>query len=72
VMMPNGDGRLVRRTIGDCRPDVPILFATGYDDRGERPGDAITDPLIEKPYSSVTLLAKVRELLDERPGAPGV
>jgi PAS domain S-box-containing protein len=72
VMMPNGDGRHVRRTIGDRRPDVPILFATGYDDRGERPGDAITDPLIEKPYSSVTLLAKVRELLDERPGAPGV
>jgi PAS domain S-box-containing protein len=69
VMMPNGDGRHVRRTIGDRRPDVPILFATGYDDRGERPGDAITDPLIEKPYSSVTLLAKVRELLDERPGA---
>jgi CheY-like chemotaxis protein len=64
VMMPNGDGRHVRRIIGDRRPGVPILFATGFDDRGERQGDAIADPLIEKPYSGTTLLARVRELLD--------
>jgi CheY-like chemotaxis protein len=64
VMMPNGDGRHVRRIIGGRRPDLPILFATGYDDRGAQQRDAIVEPLIEKPYSGATLLAKVRELLD--------
>jgi two-component system cell cycle sensor histidine kinase/response regulator CckA len=66
VMMPNGDGRHVRRIIGDRRPGVPILFASGFDDRGERQGEAIADPLIEKPYSGASLLVKVRELLDRR------
>ena len=71
VMMPNGDGRHVRRIIGGRRPDLPILFATGYDDRGERQREAIADPLIEKPYSGAALLAKVRELLDRGTGGGG-
>jgi len=66
VMMPNGDGRHARRLIGERRPDLPILFATGYAERGAR--EAIEDPLIEKPYSGATLLGKVREILDQRPG----
>ena len=66
VMMSNGDGRYVRRIIGGRRPDLPILFATGYDDRGGQQRDAIAEPLIDKPYSGATLLAKVRELLDHR------
>jgi PAS domain S-box-containing protein len=64
VMMPNGDGRSVRREIGVRRPDLPVLFATGYGDRNGRTRDAIQDPLIEKPYSGAALLATIREILD--------
>jgi len=66
VMMPRGDGRAVRRAIAVRRPDVAVLFATGYVDR-ERlggPFDDITDPILDKPYAPATLLAKVRTLLD--------
>jgi signal transduction histidine kinase/CheY-like chemotaxis protein len=71
VMMPNGDGRHVRRIIHGRRADLPILFATGYDDRGAEQRDAIVEPLIDKPYSGATLLAKVRELLDCRADRAG-
>jgi PAS domain S-box-containing protein len=66
LMMPNGDGRAVRRSIKERRPDVPVLFATGYADRDRlgRLQEAITDPLIEKPYDPSTLLTAVRTILD--------
>ncbi len=66
LMMPNGDGRAVRRSIKERRPDVPVLFATGYADRDRlgRLQEAITDPLIEKPYDPSTLLTAVRSILD--------
>jgi two-component system, cell cycle sensor histidine kinase and response regulator CckA len=66
VMMPRGDGRSVRRIIGASRPELPVLFATGYVDR-ERlrgPFDDIADPVLDKPYTPAALTAKVRELLD--------
>ena len=66
VMMPNGDGRHVRAIVGEQRPEVPVLFATGYGDRGGGRREPITDPLIEKPYSGATLLARVRAILDEQ------
>ena len=68
VMMPNGDGRHVRRSIQRRRPDVPVLFATAYGDRMGSQSEAITDPLIEKPYTGATLLGKVREILNQRGG----
>ena len=69
VMMPNGDGRHVRAIVGERRPEMPVLFATGYGDRGGARREPIVDPLIEKPYSGATLLARVRAILDEQPRA---
>jgi PAS domain S-box-containing protein len=71
VMMPNGDGRHVRRIVGERRPDMPVLFATGYGDRSGRQRQAIEDPLIEKPYTGAALLSKVRAILDGRPTDDG-
>jgi PAS domain S-box-containing protein len=71
VMMPNGDGRHVRRIIGARRPGLPVLFATGYGDRGGQQREAITDPLIEKPYSGTMLLTRVRGILDDVPPEDG-
>jgi CheY-like chemotaxis protein len=72
LMMPNGDGRAVRRSIRERRPEVPILFATGYADRDRlgRLQEAITDPLIEKPYDPSTLLTAVRTILDGSAAPP--
>ena len=70
VMMPNGDGRHVRQIIGHRRPEVPVLFATGYGDR-VGPQEPITDPLIEKPYTGATLLRQIREILERRTAADG-
>jgi PAS domain S-box-containing protein len=67
VMMPNGDGRHVRRIVGARRPGLPVLFATGYGDRGGQHHDAIVDPLIEKPYAGAALLERIREILDKAP-----
>ena len=71
VMMPNGDGRYVRRIVGERHPGMPVLFATGYSDRRGHQQQAIVDPLIEKPYSGAALLARVRAILDGRPGEDG-
>ena len=77
VMMPNGDGRSVSSAIGARRPDLPILFATGYGERDRvgRMQEPIVDALIEKPYSLAVLLATVQSMLgqpDTSTGAQGV
>ncbi len=66
VMMPNGDGRAVCRAIRARRPELPVLFATGYPDRdrGRAESTPITDPVIQKPYSSAKVLSTIRELLN--------
>jgi PAS domain S-box-containing protein len=71
VMMPNGDGRDVRKIVGQRRPELPVLFATGYGDRVGHHQDAITDPLIEKPYAAAALLMRIRQILDQSAGGKG-
>ena len=71
VMMPNGDGRHVRRILGERRPGMPVLFATGYGDGRGQQRQAIVDPLIEKPYTGAALLSKVRAILDGRQAEDG-
>jgi CheY-like chemotaxis protein len=68
VVMPRMGGRELAERIVGIRPDLRILFATGYTD------DAILQHklsehgvrVIQKPYTRDSLARKVRQVLDER------
>jgi signal transduction histidine kinase/CheY-like chemotaxis protein len=70
VVLPDLDGPALAERIRALRPDIAVLFTSGYSGHVlARHG--VLDPGIEflaKPYSSQTLAARVRELLDRRPG----
>jgi DNA-binding response OmpR family regulator len=69
VVMPKASGRDVSVRLKAIRPDVPVLFSSGYSrqmlDEKWIP-DSGAD-LIPKPYEPKVLLARVRESLAARP-----
>jgi PAS domain S-box-containing protein len=70
VIMPGVNGRQLAETLHKEDPNLPILFMSGYTadvmaDHGIFRADI---PFLEKPFSSMKLYDKVRELLD-RPGS---
>ncbi|MBL8948590.1 MAG: response regulator, partial [Myxococcales bacterium] len=70
VVMPKMGGPELADQLRVLRPGLPILFLTGYSEqavlnRGDlNPGAS----LLEKPFSRERLLARVRSILDARPG----
>ena len=65
VVMPRMDGPTVARRIRAARPDIGVLYMSGYPDealgsRGVLPGTHF----ITKPFTADSLLRKVREVLD--------
>src|SRR5262249_3214909 len=69
VVLPGLDGRELASRVGTHRPDIRVLFTTGYTDRRNQllePGA----PLLEKPFTARALLTKTREVLDGTTGAP--
>jgi signal transduction histidine kinase/ActR/RegA family two-component response regulator len=67
--MPGMNGAEVAREVRSRRPDVPILFATGYADAGALV-DAPEDGVIHKPYVEEELAGKLsRALARGRPAS---
>ncbi len=66
VVMPGMGGRELGARLGLLRPDLPILFMSGYtgDDVVERGLLAPGSPLESKPFTPTRLAWKVREMLD--------
>lgn len=68
VVMPKSSGRMVAEYIRSTRPNMPILFCSGYDfnilESGLEPTGEIA--IIRKPYDRRDILAKVREMLERR------
>lgn len=66
VVMPDMGGRALAETLHTVRPEVPVLFMSGYlDDAVVREGvAAATDAFIAKPFTTAALSRKVRERLD--------
>ncbi|MBS0203263.1 MAG: PAS domain S-box protein [Planctomycetes bacterium] len=66
VVMPHISGRELAATLRAMRPNIRVLYISGYMD------DAIirheiedsTDTFLQKPFSPLTLARKVREILD--------
>lgn len=60
VMMPGMNGNEAARRIQQLRPNLPVLFVTGYTDLGLLPAGVT---VLHKPYTRDALLADVRAML---------
>jgi len=66
VIMPHGNGRILAGKLCGIKPDLKVLFMSGYTD------DVIADHgalepdinLLQKPFSAEGLLKRIREMLD--------
>ncbi len=68
VVMPKMRGREVSEKLSAVRPELKVLFMSGYTDRNIS-RDQILDQgahFIQKPFGKVQLAVKVREVLDDR------
>ena len=68
VVMPLLNGRELSERLALERPQLPVLFMSGYTDddvvrRGLLDPDA---PFLQKPFMAADLSRKVREVLDSR------
>jgi nitrogen-specific signal transduction histidine kinase/CheY-like chemotaxis protein len=68
VVMPRLEGRGLANQLLALRPDMKILFMSGYTDDVIVHREALTKGamLVQKPFTKATLLRKVREALESR------
>jgi len=72
--MPEMSGTEAASRLSSSRPDMKVLFLSGYTDEAVQrhgllaPGAAF----LPKPFTPDTLARKVREVLDSPPGRQGV
>jgi DNA-binding NtrC family response regulator len=66
VMLPGIKGQDVAKALIANRPDVSVLFMSGYlcPSMAHGDSDKLTDAFIQKPFAPNTLLRKVRRILD--------
>ena len=68
VVMPQMSGPLVAEKATALRPDLKVLYMSGYtDDAVVRHGVLSKDvPFIQKPFSPATLRTRIREILGRK------
>ena len=65
IVMPGMDGPELALHLTEMRPNVPVLFMSGYAENPElRPERFRKVMFLAKPFTSMALAAKVREALD--------
>jgi PAS domain S-box-containing protein len=65
IVMPGMSGHDVARTISARRPDIKVLYMSGYAaDTALRHGVLTTAAYLQKPFSPAALARKVRDVLD--------
>jgi CheY-like chemotaxis protein len=66
LILPGVSGREIAKRVCSLRPEVKVLFMSGYTDDStiHRYGIDPSFAFLSKPFSSATLAAKVREVLD--------
>ena len=71
VVMPKMSGRGVHDRIKAMRPDIQVLFSSGYNTDAVHSRFVAEEGLqiIQKPYAPTDLLRKVREILDTEPAS---
>jgi signal transduction histidine kinase len=66
MVMPGMNGKEVALELGRLRPGLPVLYMSGYSDTGIVHDGRLDEGvmLLQKPFSPVELLERIRDLLD--------
>jgi CheY-like chemotaxis protein len=65
MVMPDMSGSEVVKRIHESRPEIPVLFLSPYSAQEElRPSFAPGAPYVAKPFTSIQLVKRIREVLD--------
>lgn len=65
IVMPGMSGRKMAETLTELRPEIKVLFVSGYGDASSQNGGYF----LQKPFSAGELATKVREVLSSLPAA---
>ena len=65
VVMPGGTGRDLARQLTAVRPEMRVLYMSGYPEHGAPPGSVLEPgvPFLSKPFTRDSLLEKISDLL---------
>lgn len=66
VILPRMSGFQLAAAAREIRPDLPVIYITGYTGDSESPGHS-GDPIIQKPYTADTLRLRVAEMIEGSP-----
>jgi hypothetical protein len=66
LVMPGGSGQEWAKRLVVIRPDMKVLYMSGYTDTAttERGLPALNNPYLQKPFTAAGLTRKVREIID--------
>jgi YesN/AraC family two-component response regulator len=71
VVMPQMGGRELVQKLSAARPEIKVLFVSGYTDENLTPsGGPGGHAFLQKPFTADGLLRKVRDVLDAGAPAP--
>jgi two-component system cell cycle sensor histidine kinase/response regulator CckA len=67
LIMPRASGREIAEELGSVRPEMRVLFMSGYTDEANLPGtvNKLRGRFLQKPFTPGDLAQKIRDLLDE-------
>jgi two-component system cell cycle sensor histidine kinase/response regulator CckA len=67
VVMPNLGGRELAERLTQSRPQMKVLYMSGYPDHATWSSELVDDSaaVLQKPFPLETLARKIRSLLDE-------
>jgi len=65
VVMPGMNGAELARHARAARPDLPVVFCSGYADPDAVAGDAIVQRIVRKPFRAGELAAQIEAALSE-------
>jgi PAS domain S-box-containing protein len=67
LVMPGADGHALAASLRRSRPEMRILYTSGYAERVGQSSDAPRGTLMKKPYTPTTLLREIRAAFDGQP-----
>jgi two-component system cell cycle sensor histidine kinase/response regulator CckA len=69
VVMPNMDGPTMVRHVKELKPDLPVIFMSGYAEEAFRRNDQSSEDIhfLPKPFGLKQLAAKVKDVLSSQP-----
>lgn len=73
IVMPGIGGPALAAALRSRRPDLRVVFMTGFAERdaADQVAELTLEPLLLKPFAPVALMTAVRDALDRRPSTVG-